>query len=193
MGPTALPIKGEAVSPSGFGNQRVLPVGGSHSDTWLSHLLFLDSILLLITRYLRGKCVWVWGIACPAARDGACRRAAQGIFPFQSMFSAQVLELAVTVQLSVPSGGLKVPKRGLELRSPWGLSSGSVGFHHRPLVSVMGVRVSAYKHTHTCLLFKERKGEIQGQFPQGLNVGLRVAPEGLRELNAGLGPGEHLC
>lgn len=59
VGATASPSKNGSCSPSGFGSQKVLPIGGSDSDT-CSCLSLLDSILLLITRYLRGKCLCVW-------------------------------------------------------------------------------------------------------------------------------------
>lgn len=68
----------------------MLPVGGGVSDPWFTPFLFLDSILLLITRYLRGECVQVWGIACLVLCDCVCKSIRVGGI-LVSLFSRHVM------------------------------------------------------------------------------------------------------
>ena len=143
----------------------MLPVGGGVSDPWFTPFLFLDSILLLITRYLRGECVQVWGIACLVLCDCVCKSIRVGgilVSLFKTCYEHRfqtVLESTVNMQVFVPSGVPEVPTQDPELGPPSrGLTRRPVSFHHRPVVSLGSMCVSA----HAC-----------PQLPPGLKRGRR--------------------
>lgn len=157
----------DCVPESTWKAEHMLPVGGGVSDPWFTPFLFLDSILLLIARYLRGECVQVWGIACLVLWD--CRVGGiPCLFVFKTCYEHRfqtVLEFTVSMQVFVPTGVPEVPSQDPELGLlSRELTSRPVSFPRRPVVSLGSMHLSA--HARLQLPSGTQKGRKESSSPR---------------------------